>query len=138
KEEVMGLREKMQSRKNGAKDASTSENTNSKRSGLLMPLLLIILAGVGGFIAWQLVQLNEKLTLNMMNMPGGNFESVSGVEKTPSYEYAVDFIFDTNLTDRMAQRGQEGWEVVGSRRTQDSITGQLGYEFIFMRKTPNR
>ena len=89
-------------------------------------------------ILWQLKQVNDKLTMNMMNMSGGSFESVSGVETNPSYEYSVDFIFDTNLTERMAQRGHESWQVVGSRRTQDSITGQLGYEFIFMRKTPSR
>ena len=135
KEKVMGLREKVTKRiKVGKSKNDGGENSGSNRSGILMPLLLIALLGVGGFIAWQLMQLNKNLS---GNMPGVNAESNSvTAESNPSYEYAVDFIFDSNLSGRMAQRGQEGWQVVGSRRTQDSITGQLGYEFIFMRKAP--
>ena len=135
-EKIMGIREKLAARKGGKK--TSSDNETSSKSSRLMPLLMIALTVVGGLIFWELKQLNDKMTLTMMNMSGGNFESVSGIESTPSYDYSVDFIFDTNLTERMAQRGHDGWQVVGSRRTQDSVTGQLGYEFIFMRKTPGR
>ncbi|MBQ7558970.1 MAG: hypothetical protein IJT20_01810, partial [Synergistaceae bacterium] len=143
KEKIMGIREKMA----GRKDKSAKENLGDSKKkkisafsgGIFTPLLLISLLAVGGFIAWQLMQLNDKLTGSLMNMgmSAGTFDAVPA-EKNPSYDYAIDFIFDTNLSARMAQRGKEGWQVVGSRRTQDSITGQLGYEFIFMRKTPGK
>ena len=139
KEKIMGIREKIAGRKgNMAKDSS--DGTKKKKlspsmsGGLLMPLLLMLLLAVGGFIAWQLMQLNDRLAMGS-GMSGVAYDSGS-VETNPSYEYAIDFIFDTNLSGRMSQRGRDGWQVVGSRRTQDSITGQLGYEFIFMRKTP--
>ena len=86
---------------------------------------------------WQIMSLSDKLTSLAMNSPSYD-SSVSGVETNPSYAYAIDFILDPNLADRMAQRGREGWQVVGSRRTQDSTTGQYGYEFIFMRRIPGR
>ena len=80
--------------------------------------------------------LSDKISSLAMNGPA--FDSSAGFEATPSYAYAIDFILDPNLTDRMAQRGRDGWQVVGSRRTQDSTTGQYGYEFIFMRRVPGR
>ena len=134
----MGLREKVTTRiaKGGSDDKEAPMKVKNKKSsssgGLFTPLLLIALLAVGGFIAWQLMQLNNRLNGGMPDMSAG-FSSASGLGNS-SYEYAVDFIFDSNLSGRMAQRGKEGWQVVGSRRTQDSITGQLGYEFIFMRK----
>ncbi len=143
KEKIMGIREKMAGRKDKTMKETSGDSKKKKISafsgGIFMPLLLISLLAVGGFIAWQLMQLNDKLTGGLMNMgmSAGTFDAVPA-EKNPSYEYAIDFIFDTNLSTRMAQRGKEGWQVVGSRRTQDSITGQLGYEFIFMRKTPGK
>ena len=142
KEKIMEIREKIAGRKNKmAKDASGDKKKKFASlfsGGIFMPLLLIMLLAVGGFIAWQLMQLNDRLTSGLMNMgmSVGTFDAVP--EKNPSYDYAIDFIFDSNLSTRMAQRGKEGWQVVGSRRTQDSITGQLGYEFIFMRKTPGK
>ena len=111
-------------------DVSGSEISNRSSGGILAPLCLTALLGVGGFIAWQFMQLNNNFT---GGLPSMNASFPAGLNQ--SYEYAVDFIFDSNLSGRMAQRGKEGWQVVGSRRTQDSITGQLGYEFIFMRKT---
>ena len=144
KEKIMGIREKIAGRKNRMAKETTGDNKKKKllpsfSGGIFMPLLLILLLAVGGFIAWQLMQLNDKLTSGLMNlgMGAGNFGAMP-VETNPSYEYAIDFIFDTSIAGRMAQRGKEGWQVVGSRRTQDSITGQLGYEFIFMRKTPGK
>ena len=101
-----------------------------------MPVLMTLLLIVGGLIFWQLLQLSDKLTSLSMNSPA--FESIPVVETKPSYDYAIDFILDPNLTERMAQRGRDGWQVVGSRRTQDSTTGQYGYEFIFMRRTQGR
>ncbi len=140
REKVMGIREKLASRKGGAKDDSpaTTKKSGKSSSGILLPLLLVILAVIGGFISWQLIQLNDRMTAGMMNYGATGFDSFATYDANPSYDYAVDFIFDTNLTERMAQRGHEGWQVVGSRRTQDSVTGQLGYEFIFMRRTPSR
>ncbi|MBQ3764684.1 MAG: hypothetical protein II869_06900, partial [Synergistaceae bacterium] len=132
KEKTMSIREKLALRKNKNSDGKSSGNS---KSGFLMPLLVLALAVIGGLILWQLMQLSDKITSMAMNAPG--YESVSGAEP-PSYEYAIDFILDPNLSDRMSQRGRAGWQVVGSRRTQDSTTGQYGYEFIFMRRTPGR
>ncbi|MBQ9419069.1 MAG: hypothetical protein IJU31_01695, partial [Synergistaceae bacterium] len=140
-EKVMTIREKMAGRKgNMPKDSEGTKGKAKKKlmpsfsGGFLMPLMLVGLLCVGGFIAWQLMQLNNRLAMNA-GFSGMSYDS-GPVETNPSYEYAIDFIFDTSLAGRMAQRGKDGWQVVGSRRTQDSITGQLGYEFIFMRKTP--
>lgn len=102
----------------------------------MTPLLLLLLVIVGGLLLWQIMQLSDKITLAMSGTdPFGN-PGVS--EANSSYDYAIDFILDPNLTDRMAARGREGWQVVGSRRTQDSTTGQFGYEFIFMRRLQGR
>ena len=140
-EKTMGIREKLAERKNAAsaKKAATSSSSSSSggsRGGLLLPILLGLLLLLGGIIAWQLHQISDKITLAMMNSAG--FEHVSGFEAPPSYDYTIDFILDPNITERMAARGREGWQVVGSRRTQDSTTGQYGYEFIFMRRRSGR
>ncbi len=136
KEKTMSIREKLATRKNSNPDAPSGKK-KSGGGGILLPSLLVILTIIGALILWQLMQVSDKITSLAMNSSG--FESVSGVEAAnPSYDYAIDFILDPNLTDRMSQRGREGWQVVGSRRTQDSTTGQYGYEFIFMRRTPAR
>ena len=132
KEKTMNIREKLASRKNGN---SESAPAGKSKSGLLLTVLTGLLAVIGGLILWQLMQVSDKITSLAMNAPG--YES-SARSETPSYDYAIDFILDPNLADRMAQRGRAGWQVVGSRRTQDSTTGQYGYEFIFMRRTPGR
>lgn len=132
KEKTMNIREKLASRKNGN---SESAPAGKSKSGLLLTVLTGLLAVIGGLILWQLMQVSDKITSLAMNAPG--YES-SARGETPSYDYAIDFILDPNLADRMAQRGRAGWQVVGSRRTQDSTTGQYGYEFIFMRRTPGR
>ncbi|MBQ3402952.1 MAG: hypothetical protein IJG65_06235 [Synergistaceae bacterium] len=131
KEKTMSIREKLASRKNG-----NDTSAGSSKSGILTTILLGLLVAVGALMLWQIMQLSDKITSLAMNSSG--FEHVSGVEAAPSYDYAIDFILDPNLTDRMSQRGRDGWQVVGSRRTQDSTTGQYGYEFIFMRRTPGR
>ena len=133
KEKTMSIREKLASRKNANSDG-TAPSGNSK-SGLILMILTAALAVIGGLILWQLMTVSDKITSLAMNSPG--YESSAGTE-TPSYDYAIDFILDPNLSDRMSQRGRAGWQVVGSRRTQDSTTGQYGYEFIFMRRTPGR
>ena len=132
KEKTMNIREKLASRKNGNSENSAGK---SSKSGLLLTVLTALLAVIGGLIVWQLMQVSDKITSLAMNAPG--YESSARAE-TPSYDYAIDFILDPNLSDRMSQRGRAGWQVVGSRRTQDSTTGQYGYEFIFMRRTPGR
>ena len=121
----MGLKEKVASKVKGGGGKKFSFNFN------LTTLLLVALLIIGGFTAWQLMQLNERLN---GSLPANSGNSAMPGGLSSGYEYAVDFIFDSNLSGRMAQRGRDGWQVVGSRRTQDSITGQLGYEFIFMRK----
>ena len=140
KEKTMSIREKLASRKNAASDSNTAGKKKSSGGGgggFLLPLLLTAIAVIGGLMLWQIMTLSDKLTSMAMNSP--NFESSSSYEApNPSYDYAIDFILDPNLTDRMSQRGRDGWQVVGSRRTQDSTTGQYGYEFIFMRRTPGR
>lgn len=125
KEKIMGIREKLALRKNG-----------NSSGGILLPILLGALIIIGGLMLWQIMKLSDKLTSLAMNS-GGDY-SASSYESTPSYSYAIDFILDPNLSDRMAQRGRDGWQVVGSRRTQDSTTGQYGYELIFMRRIPGR
>ena len=122
----MSLKEKVASKVKVGKSGGSGKSLS-----FLTPLLLVALLIIGCFTAWQLMQLNSRLNGSLPADSGLN--SMSG-DSGSTYEYAVDFIFDTNLSGRMAQRGKEGWQVVGSRRTQDSITGQLGYEFIFMRK----
>ena len=140
KEKTMSIREKLASRKNAASDSTTSGKKKSSGGGgggFLLPLLLTAIAVIGGLMLWQIMTLSDKITSMAMN--SSNFESSSGYEASnPSYDYAIDFILDPNLTDRMSQRGRDGWQVVGSRRTQDSTTGQYGYECIFMRRTPGR
>lgn len=146
KEKTMGIREKLAARKNGtsANDSSStskksSSSSSSSGGGILLPLLLGLLLVVGGLTFWQLYTLPDKIASIMANFSGGNFESVSGIETTnPSYDYSIDFILDPNIVERMSQRGRDGWQVVGSRRTQDSTTGQYGYEIIFMRRIPGR
>ena len=133
KEKTMNIREKLASRKNGNSESAPAGK--SKSGGMLLTVLTAVLAVLGGLILWQLMQVSDKITSLAMNAPG--YES-SARSETPSYDYAIDFILDPNLADRMAQRGRAGWQVVGSRRTQDSTTGQYGYEFIFMRRTPGR
>ncbi|MBR0250919.1 MAG: hypothetical protein IJQ77_07535, partial [Synergistaceae bacterium] len=147
KEKTMGIREKLAARKNGTsqKDSSSSsaaaKKTSSSHSGggLLLPLLLFLLLIVGGLTLWQLFTLPDKLaSVIAMNSSGGVFDSVSGIESKPSYDYAIDFIIDQNIAERMSQRGRDGWQVVGSRRTQDTTSGQYGYEIIFMRRISGR
>ena len=135
----MGIREKLALRKNAnSEEKSAKKKSSSSGGGFFMPLILTLLLIVGSLILWQLTQMSNKLTSFALNSPGG-LESVSAADvPNPSYDYAIDFILDPNLTERMSQRGRDGWQVVGSRRTQDSTTGQYGYEFIFMRRTPGR
>ena len=122
----MGLKEKVASKVKVGKGGG-----GKKFSFNITTLLLIALLIIGGFTAWQLMQLNARLN---NSLPGNSGNLAMPGDLSSGYEYAVDFIFDSNLSGRMAQRGRDGRQVVGSRRTQDSITGQLGYEFIFMRK----
>ncbi|MBQ7151235.1 MAG: hypothetical protein IJR94_03160, partial [Synergistaceae bacterium] len=137
KEKVMGIREKIAAKKSGAAKEKDSNKikSSSGMGGALSTVLMILLLAVGGLILWQLMQLNDTLTANLMNLSGGSFTPLTQNESKPSYEYSVDFILDNNWNERMTQRGREGWQVVGSRRTQDSVTGALGYEIIFMRRT---
>ncbi len=144
KEKTMGLREKLAAKKNGAapKDSSPASakksSSSSSGGGILLPLLLFLLLAVGALTLWQLYSLPDRLASIMSMNSNGVFEPISHVESNPSYDYAIDFILDQNIVERMSQRGREGWQVVGSRRTQDSTTGQYGYEIIFMKRIAGR
>ncbi len=143
KNKVKDLRGRLAERGNSSieindddEDENDNDNENSKSSGrIVTPLLLTALLGLGGFIAWQTMQFTNNLAGGLPNVSSSSASMPGSLN--PSYEYAVDFIFDSNLSGRMAQRGKDGWKVASSRRTQDSITGQLGYEFIFLRENKN-
>ena len=125
----MGIREKLAAKKN----ADGSSKSSAGIGGILLPLLLTGLLVVGGLILWQIWGLGSRLSAFSASDGFGGTSAIS--EAPASYEYAIDFILDGNIVARMAERGKAGWQVVGSRRTQDSTTGQYGYEFIFMRRT---
>ena len=126
KEKTMNIREKLSKRKN----PSDTAPAKTRKGGILTLLV------VGVLVLLQLRQLSDRITAAMMAT--SSFDGTAGLETNPPYEYAIDFILDPNITERMAARGREGWQVVGSRRTQDSTTGQYGYEFIFMRRIQGR
>lgn len=134
KEKTMNIRAKLSKRKN---DSGTSQApaSKSRKGGIITPVLILLLLVVGVLLLLQVRQLSNVLASVMLS--SGSYES-SSYEANQPCEYAIDFILDPNLTDRMAARGREGWQVVGSRRTQDSTTGQYGYEFIFMRRIVGR
>ena len=143
RKKTMGIREKLKAKKDGTShdSAPAPAKKSSARSGgggILTPLLLILLLGVMAFGVWKLHQLSDTLTALMLSSGSPGALTGTAEQVNPSYDYAIDFILDPNITERMAARGREGWQVVGSRRTQDSTTGQYGYEFIFMRRTPGR
>ena len=129
KQKTMGIRDKLKAKKDGA---------SSGKAGLFTNILLILLLIVGGLLLWQLYGISDKLTLLSMNA-GASFTSAPSTTSAPEvYEYAIDFILDSNINERMAARGRDGWQVVGSRRTVDATNGQYGYELIFMRKLTGR
>ena len=141
KEKTMNIREKLKRKKeaSGTPEAESAtapakkKSSGSSKGGYLTPVLIFLLLIVGVLLLLQIRQFSEKITAALMN--SGSFDGNSqGFEARASYDYAIDFILDPNLPERMAARGREGWQVVGSRRTQDTTTGQYGYEFIFMRR----
>ena len=139
KEKTVKIREKLKRKKEASGNpAPASAPAKKKSSGLiqggyLTPVLIFLLLVVGVLLLLQLHQFSERITAAITN--SGTFDgNIQGAESNASYDYAIDFILDPNLTERMAARGREGWQVVGSRRTQDTTTGQYGYEFIFMRR----
>ena len=144
KEKTMNIREKLSKRKQEASGnpATASAPAKKKSSGLiqggyLTPVLIFLLLVVGVLLLLQLHRFSERITAAITN--SGTFDgNIQGAESNASYDYAIDFILDPNLHERMAARGREGWQVVGSRRTQDTTTGQYGYEFIFMRRLGGR
>ena len=144
KEKTMNIREKLKRKKeaSGTSEAAPApakkkSSSGSSKGGYLTPVLIFLLLIVGVLLLLQIRQFSDRITAAMLN--SGSFDgNTSGVEANASYDYAIDFILDPNLTERMAARGREGWQVVGSRRTQDTTTGQYGYEFIFMRRLGGR
>ena len=112
-----------------------SSSSSQGRSSFLTTLLLLLLTIIGAACVFQLKTLNDAMTmaadpetLELRGVAGGDVA-------LPSYDYSIDFILDPNLKETMTIRGRDGWQVVGSRRTQDTTTGQYGYEIIFMRKS---
>ena len=115
---IMSIRDKLKGRQAG-------DGEKKSWGGLITALLLTALLVVGIMLYFKIGSLANGITI----------EQAPQISQTPeTYEYAIDFILDQNLTERMTQRGKASWQVVGSRRTQDSTSGQYGYEFIFMRK----
>ena len=131
-EKTMTIRGKLKAKKDG----EASSGGGRSGGGLLVPILLALVLLVGALSLFKLYDIADKLTLAGMNTDTSI--TVSSPEAVQSYEYAIDFIIDNNITERMAARGREGWQVVGSRRTQDTTTNQYGYEFIFMRRMAGR
>ena len=133
KEKTMSIREKLKNKQN---NASGTASAKSRKGGIITSVLVLLLLVVGVLVLLQLRQLSDRMTAAMMAT--SSFDGTASVESNPPYEYAIDFILDPNSPDRMAARGREGWQVVGSRRTQDITSGQYGYEFIFMRRIQGR
>ena len=133
KEKTMSIREKL---KNKHDKASGTAPAKSRKGGIITSVLVLLLLVVGVLVLLQLRQLSDRMTAAMMAT--SSFDGTITTESNPPCEYAIDFILDPNITERMAARGREGWQVVGSRRTQDSTSGQYGYEFIFMRRIQGR
>ena len=52
------------------------------------------------------------------------------------WEYKIEEISDSGFTDRMNVLGRQGWEMVSSRRPDDSGQSPIGYEIIFKRPVP--
>ena len=126
---AMGLKDKLLARKEAP---VAQEGAARPRGGFLLPLLtLLLLAAV--ILCW--LQLRGLTTiLRADRTPGAKAAASAGaLQQDERYEYAIDFLLDDRITAGMDERGKAGWRVVGSRRTQDSTTGQYGYEFIFMR-----
>ena len=133
KEKTMSIREKLKNKQN---NASGTASAKSRKGGIITSVLVLLLLIVGVLVLLQLRELSDRLSTAMMS--ASSFDGTAPAESNPPREYAIDFILDPNIPDRMAARGREGWQVVGSRRTQDSTSGQYGYEFIFMRRIQGR
>ncbi|MBQ7215393.1 MAG: hypothetical protein IJS39_05360 [Synergistaceae bacterium] len=111
-------------------DSEPEPQTSPLLRTILQAVLgLLLLAGI--FSLFRLQQLNDTITGMMLF---GNSQPVTSAQ---SYDYAVDRVPDGDVSSRMRLRGIEGWKLVGSRRTQNPETGRYGYEFIFMRPTPD-
>lgn len=125
----MGLKDKLLARKEAP---VAQEGAARPRGGVLLPLLtLLLLAAV--VLCWlQLRGLTAVLRADR-TLEAKAATSAGTPQQDERYEYAIDFLLDDRITAGMDERGRAGWKVVGSRRTQDSTTGQYGYEFIFMR-----
>ncbi len=153
REKDMGLRERMLARKNGAADSAQNGAQPAAKSGggwkgrAIMAFLLFLLVIGAGMCWWELHKLN--LNNSGGESSGANSETAMKIQnllnnlenqnkEIKTYEYAIDFLVDSNITAGMAARGANGWQVVGSRRSQDTSTGQYGYEFIFMRPVTAR
>ena len=126
---AMGLKDKLLARKEAP---VSQEGAARPRGGFLLPLLtLLLLAAV--ILCWlQLRGLTAVLRADQ-TPEAKAVASAGALHQDERYEYAIDFLLDDRITAGMDERGKAGWKIVGSRRTQDSTTGQYGYEFIFMR-----
>ena len=85
---------------------------------------------------WELHQLKSALSKPVDESVSQAKNAGQETKEEKNYEYVIDFLLDQNIAAGMEKRGREGWQIAGSRRTQDSVTGQYGYEFIFMRPLP--
>ena len=76
-------------------------------------IALIILASPAGFLAYGIAK--EK--------------------KPPTWEYKVENISDSSLSDRLNLLGAQGWNLIQARHTEDTPAVQAGYEVILKRIT---
>ena len=139
KEKTMTLKEKLFSRKKAAAEQSegAGEGAPARRGGgFFLTFLTLLLLVAAGMIWWELHKLTDALGTGGLSMLSGKSANTA-VQEPKVYDYAIDFLIDKDIADGMKRRGQDGWEVVGSRRTQDGKTNQYGYEFIFMRPRPS-
>ena len=134
----MSLKEKFFARKKAETEpeqALEPAPAPKQKSGgsLLVSLLLILLIAATVMNWWELHQLKSAFSSPAPESALQPQNAGLETKEEKNYEYVIDFLLDQNIAAGMQRRGREGWQVVGSRRTQDSTTGQYGYEFIFMR-----
>ncbi|MBR1672514.1 MAG: hypothetical protein IJ702_06275, partial [Fretibacterium sp.] len=137
----MNLKEKLFFRKNpeaeSEQSAEAAQAPKQKGGGsILLMLLIVLLLAATVMNWWELHQLKSAISTAAEDAASKAGSAGPETNEEKNYEYVIDFLLDQNIAAGMERRGREGWQIAGSRRTQDSATGQYGYEFIFMRPLP--
>ena len=113
-----------------SEEAPEDSSQTPKIWRIISQVLLALLLGLGIVALLTLHSLSGKLA--------GSINPALTVSPYGSYDYAIDRVDDAGIAASMKLRGIEGWKIVGSRRIQDEVSGNFGYELIFMRTTPVR